>query len=101
MRDIEVIDFERLLGFDTVSDRLQQSVDFHDATIGARLGAKVGDPTTGPAERKLEFGKLLGFATVGDKLAEGLDFQSDALGGTLGAKVGMEVQNPARLGGDR
>ena len=36
------IDFGKLLGFATVSDQIAEGVDFQDATMGARLGAKVG-----------------------------------------------------------
>ena len=42
------IDFAKLLGFDAVSDQISGVVDFQDETIGAKLGAKVGDP--GPAK---------------------------------------------------
>jgi hypothetical protein len=38
------IDFAKLLGFDAVSDQIAGVVDFQDETIGAKLGAKVGDP---------------------------------------------------------
>jgi len=37
------IDFSKLLGFDVVSDEIADSVDFQSQTIGAKLGAKVGD----------------------------------------------------------
>ena len=37
------IDFTKLLGFDAVSAEIKGAVDFQDETIGARLGAKVGD----------------------------------------------------------
>lgn len=40
------IDFERLLGFDSVGDRISGSVDFQDETLGAKLGAKVGIEVT-------------------------------------------------------
>ena len=48
------IDFAKLLGFNTVSDK--HGLDFKDDTIGARLGAKVGDdvesgsPANSPAK---------------------------------------------------
>ena len=45
------IEFAKLLGFDVVSDQLSESVDFRDETIGARLGAKVGDETPEPSRR--------------------------------------------------
>jgi len=46
MRDSDKLDFSKLLGFDTVSESLTDGVDFQDPTVGARLGAKVGDDTT-------------------------------------------------------
>ena len=36
------IDYSKLLGFATVSDRPSIKIDFRDDTIGAKLGAKVG-----------------------------------------------------------
>ena len=38
------IDFTKLLGFETVRDRISDGIDFQDETIGAKLGAKVGEP---------------------------------------------------------
>ena len=37
------IDYARLLGFASVSGQLSGSVDFRAESIGAKLGAKVGD----------------------------------------------------------
>lgn len=42
MRERKDIDFARLLGFETVSEQLSGRLDFQDADIGAKLGAKVG-----------------------------------------------------------
>ena len=42
MKNAAKIDFAKLLGFDAVSDQISGSVDFQDETIGAKLGAKVG-----------------------------------------------------------
>jgi hypothetical protein len=42
MKEADKIDFAKLLGFDAVSDQISGSVDFQDETIGAKLGAKVG-----------------------------------------------------------
>ena len=42
MNESKSIDFSKLLGFETVCDRLSGGVDFQDDTIGAKLGAKVG-----------------------------------------------------------
>jgi hypothetical protein len=42
MHDPTKMDYSKLLGFDTVSDQLANAVDFQDATVGAKLGAKVG-----------------------------------------------------------
>ena len=36
------IDFTKLLGFDTVSDRIAEELDFQDEALGDNLGAKVG-----------------------------------------------------------
>jgi hypothetical protein len=46
MHDPTKMDYSKLLGFDTVSDQLENGIDFRDATIGAKLGAKVGPVTT-------------------------------------------------------
>ena len=44
MQTPDEIDFTKLLGFDTVADKLSaDTVDFQDGTLGAKLGAKVGD----------------------------------------------------------
>ena len=45
------IEFAKLLGFGAVSDQISGSVDFQDETIGARLGAKVGDESPKPSRR--------------------------------------------------
>jgi hypothetical protein len=44
MHKLDRIDYAKLLGFASVSDRICGSVDFQDETIGAKLGAKVGGP---------------------------------------------------------
>jgi hypothetical protein len=36
------IDYAKLPGFASVSERISGSVDFQDETIGAKIGAKVG-----------------------------------------------------------
>lgn len=41
MRETTKIDYSKLLGFDTVSDRIS-NLDFRADTLSARLGAKVG-----------------------------------------------------------
>ena len=46
MHDPTKMDYSKLFGFDTVSDQLENGIDFQDATIGAKLGAKVGKPQT-------------------------------------------------------
>ena len=43
------IDFGRLLGFETVSELIEGRPDLQDENLGAKLGAKVGDPPVGPA----------------------------------------------------
>jgi hypothetical protein len=42
MKQTHRIDYTKLLGFDSVSDQIEGSIDFQDETIGAKLGAKVG-----------------------------------------------------------
>jgi hypothetical protein len=49
MREIR---FSKLLGFDAVSDQIAGGVNFRDETIGAKLGAKVGDGEPGPSRDK-------------------------------------------------
>ena len=39
---MQKIDYAKLLGFDAVSDKLSDGVDFQDETVSATLGAKVG-----------------------------------------------------------
>jgi len=39
------VDYAKLLGFDSVSERISGRVDFQDDAIGAKLGAKVGNET--------------------------------------------------------
>ncbi len=48
MREVQKIDYAKLLGFATVSDEIAGEVDFQDETIGAKLGAKVGGENVGP-----------------------------------------------------
>jgi hypothetical protein len=37
------IEYQKLLGFSAVSEQLAGGVDFQDPTLGAKLGAKVGE----------------------------------------------------------
>ena len=53
MQKTDKIDYAKLLGFDVVSDQISGSVDFQDETIGAKLGAKVGDGETGPSRAEV------------------------------------------------
>jgi hypothetical protein len=43
MQNTKKIDYAKLLGFATISDEIDGGVDFRADTIGARLGAKVGE----------------------------------------------------------
>ena len=43
MQKPDTIDFAKLLGFDTVVRDLSEDLDFQNETLGAKLGAKVGD----------------------------------------------------------
>ena len=47
------IDYEKLLGFDLVSDELAKEVDFNSPTVGAKLGAKIGPLPTKTEEPML------------------------------------------------
>ena len=42
MGDQKSIDFARLLGFATISERISECFDFQDEIVGDKLGAKVG-----------------------------------------------------------
>ena len=43
MRNPE-LDFTKLLGFQTIAETLTEDLNLQDETLGAKLGAKVGDP---------------------------------------------------------
>jgi len=43
LRKVAAIDFAKLLGFDTVTRELSETLDLQDETLGAKLGAKIGD----------------------------------------------------------
>jgi hypothetical protein len=45
---MQKIDYAKLLGFDAVSDKLSDGIDFQDETLGDKLGAKVGAPEADP-----------------------------------------------------
>ena len=49
MQKLDKIDYSKLLGFDSVRDRISGSVDFRDETVAAALGAKVGQEEAKPA----------------------------------------------------
>lgn len=53
MRKTTKIDYTKLLGFDTVSDRISD-VDFRSDTVAAKLGAKVGDKDLATLDLPLE-----------------------------------------------
>jgi len=90
------IDFARLLGFETVSDHLSGTIDFKDETIGASLGAKVGQPEAIAPADALDHSKLLGFETVSHELAVSVDFKNETIGDKLGAKIGFEPGAPEK-----
>ena len=66
MQKDPMIDFSRLLGFDTVIGDVKQDVDLQDETLSDKLGAKIG-----PIEPSIE-----------------VDFREETLSARLGAKVG-------------
>ena len=43
MQKPETTDFAKLLGFETITREPSETLDFQDETLGAKLGAKVGD----------------------------------------------------------
>jgi hypothetical protein len=43
------IDFAKLLGFALMEKELVDAIDFQDDTLGAKLGAKVGDLEANPS----------------------------------------------------
>jgi len=45
MHDPTKMDYSKLFGFDMVANDVVNGVDFQNATIGAKLGAKVGKMT--------------------------------------------------------
>jgi hypothetical protein len=49
------INFSKLLGFALIADHLSATVNLRDDTVGARIGAKVGEKPTTPSDllRKL------------------------------------------------
>lgn len=52
MQKSDRIDFAKLLGFELVTRELLENFDLQDATVGAKLGAKVGDAEeTGAPEK--------------------------------------------------
>ena len=75
------LDYSKLLGFDAV--KFDRALDFKDETIGARLGAKVGEIL---GTSRIAFEKLLGF----DALSNGVevDFKDETVAARVGAKVG-------------
>ena len=50
--------FHKLLGFGILTS---DDVDFSDATFGAKLGAKVGEPEPAGNNKAIEFSRLLSF----------------------------------------
>jgi hypothetical protein len=48
VKDVGRLDFTKLLGFDSVSDPILDGIDFQDETVGAKLGAKVGEEPSVP-----------------------------------------------------
>ena len=68
-RNMQKIDFKKLLGFQTVAATVS-NFDFSDATW-AKLGAKIG-------------------GGVEPNSPKGIDFKDETLGARLGAKIGGE-----------
>ena len=89
MHKADKLNFAGLFGFETVSNRLSSGLDFQDVSIGAKLGAKVGDLEV--RHPPMQFSKLLGFDVVAAELSAGLNFQDEIIGDKLGAKIGPEA----------
>jgi len=88
MNNERKLEFGKLLGFQSIPSEIKGSVDFRDATVSARLGAKVGELDGGTPEVKIAFERLLGFGAVSEQLANGADFHDPTVSAKLGAKVG-------------
>jgi hypothetical protein len=61
------IDFSKLLGFGSVSGEIADGVDFKDETLGAKLGAKMGEVEI---STPMNVAKLLGFGSIDANLSE-------------------------------
>ena len=53
MQSLE-IDFTRLLGFQTIAETLTEDLNLQDETLGAKLGAKVGDLESVTSDARLK-----------------------------------------------
>jgi len=54
MQDPTKMDYSKLFGFDMVANDVADGVDFQNANIGAKLGAKVGKVTTGQRPQPID-----------------------------------------------
>ena len=58
MHKADKLNFAGLFGFETVSNRLSSGLDFQDVSIGAKLGAKVGDLEDRPSHTILQVARI-------------------------------------------
>jgi len=74
MHDPAKIDYSKLFGFDMVAKDVVDSVDFRDATVGAKLGAKVGKTsfTTVSIPQVMRSVDLPEIARAGEPIMRGL-----------------------------
>ena len=50
MKSADMLDYSRLLGFAALGETVTGAIDFREATVDARLGAKVGTEVTAPRD---------------------------------------------------
>ena len=81
MRVGKGLDFAKLLGFETLSNRFSKGIDFQDETVGAKLGAKAGGVEPDGPDRA--------------QVSETFDFRDELINAKLGAKVGLEPPGDA------
>jgi hypothetical protein len=54
MKCRDELDYSKLLGFAAVSEQVAEGIDFQNETVGARLGAKVGNENQEPPKSQAD-----------------------------------------------